>query len=188
MNIKSKAKTMENELPAFPWYFSSRTTGYLWLSLILFVMGGGSIFFVRVPIHVTGEGVTLSPVDIEPQSSKVPLVIFLPPENLPDLKAGQPVLIQDNQSHAQIRSSLLAIEKEPVGYEKAQQQYASAVTVIQRVLNPTAVAFTEIDPAAIGEKPSEIVGKRFRVDVKIGSRRIGAFLPVIGSMFKGDLQ
>src|SRR5262249_17923640 len=135
-------------------------------------------------IYATGEGVTFKQMDMEMPSSRVLFVIFLPPERLPDLKAGQPVLIQDDQSHMQMRGMLVAIEREPVGYEKAQQQYAPAVRVVQRLLNPSAIAFTEIDTTVAGEKASEIEGKRFRVDVEIGSRRIGAFLPIIGSIFK----
>lgn len=175
----------DSEPPMFPWYLSSRATNWIWLLLLLLVIVGTSIFFARLPVYATGVAVAVKGANAPPHNSNlVSVVIFLPPEYLPQLRVGQQALIHIESPRLRLRRPLLAIDEELLAPEVAHHRYASGIVGAQLTSTPAAVAFTNLEPLNLGLADTTLIGKSLQVEVEIGSRRLGTLLPILGPLFK----
>ena len=168
---------------AQPWYVHSNTFAVLWVMLLLLIAAGFATLFTRVPVHATGVAIVVDGKKLTQYGHDEPLLaVFLPPETLPKLHTGQSLVFQTERNKPRQTRSVETVESELLSPDAAQKQFnLSAGTGV--ALSPlSAVVVARLEPPP-GEAPESLVGRSVRVEVEIGTRRAGAFIPLINRFF-----
>jgi hypothetical protein len=174
------------ERSVLPQFVSPRTFLCLWILLGLLVAAGFVAWFAQVPVYAAGPAIV---VEVrEPISfihEEVVVAIFLPPEHLRHLRAGQPMFLTLEGLGERIRTPILAVEPGISSPMDAQRRFAlSAATAVNR---PAVVAIARLGPLPAGLSASTYIGSVGRAEVEIGSRRVLTLLPLIGQFF-GEIR
>ena len=171
-------------LMAQPWYVKGKTFGLLWATLLLLICGGVATLFTRVPIHAQGIAVIVDGKTIPQYGHNGPmLVAFLPPETLPDLHVGRSLVFELDKNKPLQGGSVSAVESEPLDAGAAEKRFNLSAGTGLALLPESAVvlAHAELPPGVTLES----AGKRtIRVKVEVGTRRAGAFVPLINRLFE----
>lgn len=167
-----------------PRFISPRLIAGLWILLALFLACGVLAWLARIPVYASGTAIVVDrQASAEYAREGLVVAAFLPPENLPRLRAGQTTFLQ-LKSGERLRRQIISVEPQVSSPAAAQQRFALANGVATSVVaQPSAVALVQLEPLAAGAQASSYVGSVGRVDVETGTRRVISLLPVIGRFF-----
>lgn len=168
-----------------PWVVSARTFTFLWALLLVLIAGGIATMFVRVPIYAAGTGIIADWRESTQYPAREMVVIaFLPPETLSRLERGRPLLLQFNRSGLRLSRQIIAVESKLLDAATAQQQFALSPGSGLALPGASAVAIAELGTLPEGLSPASLVGRVVRTEVEVRSRRVGSFIPVVGTLFR----
>jgi hypothetical protein len=166
-----------------PWYVKGKTFGLLWVTLLLLLCGGVATLFARVPIDAQGTAVILDGRTLPQYGHNGPvLVAFLPPETLRDLHAGRSLVYELDKNKPLQGATISAVQTELLNAGEAEKQFNLSAGTGLALLPESAVVIAH--PELPRDVSLESVLKRtMRVKVEVGTRRAGAFVPLINRLF-----
>jgi len=168
---------------AQPWYVKGKTFGVLWAMLLLLICGGVATLFTRVPIHAQGVAVIVDGKTIPQYGHDGPvLVAFLPPETLPDLHVGRAVAYELEQNKPLQRGAITAVEDKPISAGVAEKEFNLSAGAGLALLPQSAVVLAHPELPA-GVSLQNVANRTVRIKVEVGTRRVGAFVPLINRLF-----
>ncbi|HKX31359.1 MAG TPA: hypothetical protein VJ302_26980 [Blastocatellia bacterium] len=165
------------EQSAPPRFSRPSRIAWLWGLIIVCVLGGAAGAFARIEIYAPGY---LVAVDRQSASR----TILIPARALPQLRPGQAISLQ-HPSGTRLTIGLIAeIEPQVFSIEEASSRFGFKIFAFSGPSEPVVIA-TAAPPAGTPNLPVADETWNWRqVQVEIGSRRIGAFLPGIGSWYE----
>jgi len=172
-----------SQVMAQPWYVKGKTFAFLWVTLLVLICGGVATLFTRVPIHAEGMAVIIDGKTIPQYGRDEPvLVAFLPPETLPDLHVGRSLVFELDKHRPLQSASISAVESGLLNAGTAEKQFNLSPGMGLALLPESAVvlAHPELPP---GISPQSVFKRAIRVKVEVGTRRAGAFVPLINRLF-----
>ena len=149
----------------------------LWLLLGVLLAAGLFAWFAQVPIYVSGSGIMLasgaSADTLQSEYGNMVAIMFLPPEQSAQIRAGQPVDMQIGSTSMHIQGRIAQVEPGITSPDAVRQRYglngASALLITQ----PSIVAIIKLDPAL---SSTAYAGSLLTARVETGSQRLIALL------------
>jgi len=171
------------EQAVLPRFVAPRVFLFLWILLGLLLLSGLAAWFVQVPVYASGQAVVLDGSDLaEPLTGEAVIVAFLPPEDFPRLRTGQPLLLREGRTGERVSRPILVVEPRIYSPGAAQRHFALPAGAAQTVSQPAAVVLARFEPASPALPAAAYVGSTYRADVPVGSRRLLSLLPVVGPL------
>lgn len=166
----------------FPRWMARRVAINLWLLLSLLGTSGVAACFAPVP--VSGSGLAIVMGTSSQASDAMSVAVLMPQEYESRLHPGLAVKVSLGGADLTVNGTVMTIEPEPLDSAAAEQRLglpASSLAMLDgHVLlvrvNMTAAATDMLVPGTTG-----------RAELPIGSRHVGAFLPLVGRLFRSDI-
>jgi hypothetical protein len=172
------------ERVVLPRFIAPRILFGLWVLLGLLAAAGAGIWFVRVPVYISGSAVVVAEEGPAPGSpAGVMAIVFLPPEAHARLHAGQALFLTFDSAGQPLERSIAAVDPDISSPASVQQRFALGPGAASAVSGPSAVVTARLAPLPMGMSALAYVGSTGRADVQVGSRRIGSLLPLVGRFF-----
>lgn len=172
-----------DEKSALPKLVSPRVFQFLWVLLGLLLAGAALISSARIPVYASGVAVIVES-EATPRNGqgKVSALIFLPPESLPQLKAGQPVFFRfGGDEH--LSRPIMSVEPQLLSPLEASRRFALSAGAAARLNAPKALAVVSLEPSLAGHPASTYAGSFYDARVEIGSRRVASLAPWANKFF-----
>lgn len=151
---------------------------YLWVLLAILVASSAILVSLPVPVYLRGSAVIIDRATQSQAHPELTVVVFLPVESQPSLRVGQRLLLHLS-AETKVERSIATVEPEVMSPREAQAKFSLSFGEAQTVNQPVAVVWTGLPagPATLHQDRSAFVGRVFPVDVEIGTRWAGAFIP-----------
>lgn len=173
-----------------PRFISPSHLAFLWVAFgLLAAIGGGSLYFVKIPIFATGSAIVSPRADGEGAARRDPqVVVLLPPEHLVSLRAGQETRLQSSSRNGEpgerLSASIVRVEPKVVDPDAARERFLPGAAT-GPLTGPVAVALARVEPWSDVPPASLREGTAYDADVEIESRRVVSLLPIVGRWFGG---
>ncbi len=159
-----------------PIAYTPRTIRLLWGILALIVIIGGLCGFARVPVSVAGQAVVVPGDGASTENASV--LVVLPAAAFDLITPGDAVVVRLSGGAGPIALHIAGLDApvvSPAGiWTRFPVASAAASTLGPSVVLPTTAPSVDLTP---------YLGSLGQANVEIGSRRIGAHLPVLGRLF-----
>jgi hypothetical protein len=165
------------QAPVFPRLVSPPAFACLWITVALFLTAGLGAWLFKFPIHVSGSATA-----VKNPNGEIVILAFFSPEQLPQLRVGQKVLLLSNRG-SRFFGTIIAVNPEVFNPYVARRQLSGALDLEHLISEPSAVALART--SRLGFLTDAYLGNIFRAEVEVGSRRIISLLPAIGTFFRG---
>jgi hypothetical protein len=165
----------------------------LWLLLAVFVAMGFLAWYVQVPTYVDGSGIVLAQGDMlqltAPRSPSYPspltspgelvAVVFLPPDQLAQLRVGLPADVQIGSAGmgAHVRTTIAKVEPGIISPDAARKTYRLDGAGGLLITQPSGVVIVGLGTAL---PATAYAGSLVTAKVEIGSQRLLELLPGVG--------
>lgn len=177
------------EQAVLPRFVSPPTFLFLWMLLGLLAAGGLVAWLAEVPVYAAGPAAVVDGKRLNAASADAAmLVAFLPPGELPGLRAGQRLFVHPDAGGERTSSSILAVEPGITSPEAAAERFGLAPGAAAALTQPAAVAIARFEPAPGGLPAAAYLGSVYQVEVEVGSRRLISLLPVVGGFFEAPAE
>jgi hypothetical protein len=155
----------------------------LWLLLGVFLGAGFFAWFAKVPTYVSGSGIMLASGDtLQSEYGNMVGIMFLPPDQSAQVRAGQPVDIQIGSTSTYIKGTIAQVVPGITSPATARQRYGLDGTSALLITQPSVVAIIKLDSA----QPATIyAGSLLTARVQTGSQRLIALLLGSGQFLGG---
>ncbi len=162
-----------------PRFVAPRVLIFLWVLLGLLLAGGAVTWLAKVPVYASGQAVVVPSSEPGPDgASSFLVVLFLPAEDLAELRVGQSALVDFAGRGERLANPLTAVLPQVSSPAAARQRFALDAGAALAVARPSAVAIARLTRWPPGTDPASYVGGVYPVEVEVGSRRLLArFLP-----------
>ncbi len=163
-----------------PRFVSTLTVTWLWILCGLLLVAGLVVCFVPVPVYSSGNAIVTHSPDLSSaaQDSYV-LAVFLPAENLAELRIGQNLFIKVDGHQERISVPITSIESEIASPENIRQRFSFVAEIDLLNKQPVTVATAQLSPLLAGLPASSYSGAVLAVEAEIGSERfISRFLRI----------
>ncbi|HVQ40513.1 MAG TPA: hypothetical protein VMS31_23425 [Pyrinomonadaceae bacterium] len=171
---------------AQPWYVKGKTFVFLWVMLLLLLCGGIATLFIRVPIYAQGIAVIVDGRTIPQYGHNEPvLVAFMPPETLPDLHVGRSLVFEVEKNQPLKTGSISAVESGLLKADAVEKQFNLSGGLGLALMPESAVVLARPE-FAVDDSPERFFKRMVRVKVEVGTRRTGAFIPLINRLFEDN--
>jgi hypothetical protein len=163
---------------ATPRLLSRRSVICLWALLGALAVVGAASCFLPVAAVVSGPAVVPAPRDGSAPGTERIAAALLPAGLGSRLQVGQSVSLRLEPSGAEVRSTVLAIDPETITPSEAQRRFALDPWSAGALGASSLVVLVGLDPQSAGTTvlPAGTVGL---IEVEVGSRRAGSYLPLI---------
>jgi hypothetical protein len=163
---------------------SPRALALLWILIGLLMMSGLLIWYVRVPVYVSGVAIVTGAMEPTPNGGgKIKVVAFLPPEDLARLRVGQKLFLSSEKGGERRLQLVTGLEPDVLSPLEMQNRFGfSACQSFPAGTHPNAVVFTELMLASAGPDASSYTCSFYHADVEVGTQRVISLLPVIGHL------
>jgi hypothetical protein len=165
-----------------PRFVSPRTFVVLWLLLALLAAATVAAWFARVPVYAAGPVIAVAPAAAGQEAA---LVALLPAELLPQLQPGGTVFVNLAGAGARDSRTILAVEPEAQSPSAVRRRFALDPEAARAVTGPVAVVTVDAGSLPSGLPLAAHAGAVYRGEVEVGSRRVFALVPVIGTLAGG---
>jgi len=156
---------------------------FLWMLLGLFITAGLLAWSAQVPVYLEGTGIILEqPLPSISGQREAVAVIFFPALNTPKVRARLPVQVQVGRTGPQFTGTIGTVEPGVISPDEAHQRFALGNDVLQDVSGPS-VAVTV--PLGHGFPAQTFAGSVVHAQVQVGTQRLLALLPGLGSLIGG---
>ncbi|QSQ21780.1 hypothetical protein JY651_42625 [Pyxidicoccus parkwayensis] len=164
-----------------PIFVEPRAQALLWLSLMLLLAAGVLAWNAEVPRFEPGTAVVVKGDTVSGQEEAV-LLVFLPPQSLPELRVGQPVVLEQERTSqtAAFTSDVLSVEPQVLSPRAARERFGADAVPMQAASGPSAVLVARLQPQASGPRAADYLGSSFPVNVRVGTQRLLHLLPLGG--------
>lgn len=146
----------------------------LWILLSFCLLCGLLSWNLRVPVYISGTGI-ITEVSIQNQASAV---IFLPASQLQTLHHGQPVQLTIGSTGLSKQLSVTSVVPILLSPAEASKRYGLTNELTLLVQQPSTAIVVNLGP---GLALSLYNGTIVRAQIQIGSQRLLALLPLVGS-------
>lgn len=165
------------------------TLKYVWFLLMILLGSSAILLFTPVPVYIRGSAIIANRSIHGQVDTDLMVVAFLPAESQPSLRAGQRLLIHLS-AETRIEQSIAAVEPEIVSPREARAKFALRQGKDQTVNQPVAVVLAQLSSLTVpaGQDRSAFVDNVVPVDVEIGARRAGSFIPGLEHVFQGVID
>jgi hypothetical protein len=163
-----------NEETVLPRFVSPRVFFYLWILLVLFLLGIGTAWNTQYSVYSSTLAVANSPSD-----EGLTLTVLLDPKST--VQVGEPVFLTiDGQ---RVGVSVMEVSPNVLSPQEIRAQLDLDPSLELLIAQPMRVALVEIHNADL---PAAVYnGSFFRVDIEVDTERVIELLPVIGKYFEG---
>lgn len=180
------------EKSVLPRLVSPRTFIYLWFLLGLLGMSSIVAWFARVPMYASGSAIVVRWKSKKNTPENIVVAAFFPPHYLPKLRTAQKLFLHFDtmgvggvsRNENRLSRSVIVVDPEISSPDVIQKQFALHSGAAQRITQPAAVVFAQLDPIPTGLSASAYLGSVGRADVEVGSQRAVSLLPLIGHFFE----
>lgn len=145
-----------------------------WLVLGLFLLGGLSLWIVRVPIYATGTGLLLG----KARPNQASVVLFFPASARAVLRADQPVQFSAPVAGLSGSQRVAVVEPGVLSPFQASQRYGLSGELTLLVQQPVVVVLVELQP---GFPFSQYQGTVVQARVQVGEQRLADLLSLSGN-------
>jgi len=150
-----------------------------WLLLAVLIAAAFLAWYVQVPTYVDGPGIILAPGDMpQPEYGETLGLMFLSPDQAVHMRAGLPVDVQIGSAGIHLQGTIAKVEPGIASPDAARKRYrldsASALLITQ----PSIVVIIRLGTTL---PTSDYAGSLLSAKVEIGSQRLLALLPGLGS-------
>jgi hypothetical protein len=177
-----EAYRRRTEKAVLPRLVSGPVIACFWLLLGTLLAAMLVAWSVRVPTYVGASGVIVSRGEQHQQVGGTPAaVLFLPPDQSPHMRVGQPVHGQIGSSATYMDGVVAKVEPALIGPDAARKRYridGASDLVTEPSLVVTVRLGRPLSRSAYG-------GSRITARVEIGSERLLALFPVLGELAGG---
>ncbi|MBV9390769.1 MAG: hypothetical protein JO011_13600 [Ktedonobacteraceae bacterium] len=147
----------------------------LWALLLLAVCAGALVWSIQEPILVQGKGVVVQPKTNKGKTAqKIVVLLLLPPDQLANLKAGQPVSITIASANITFNSSIQNVEDGVMSPAAVTTQLNLPVQLTQTLSGPSIVAVAPVEPMSLAKT---YLGSQCQAQVQIGTQSALSILP-----------
>jgi hypothetical protein len=162
--------------PVLPYFFASHTSNCRYLLFFILLCNVWFLFQARIPVYVDGSATIVS--QDRSTGERPTIIILFPPEYLNRVQVGQTLFLQTNSGDDRIHSSIARVEPQPSDAAALQQRFHLNQGATPAKDSAVAIALLGLvaDPSVV----SSDSGALYHVDIEIGTRRLGSFLPIIG--------
>jgi hypothetical protein len=175
----------DRERAVLPRLVSPRTFLALWLLLGLLAGVGFVAWSTRVPVYAAGPAIVVTRKDEHRSEPGGVVIVFLPAESLPHLRAGQTVYLDLDGAGARLARPILNVEPEISSPSHARRRFALDAVAAEAVGTPAAVVIVDPTPLPSGLPPTAYEGAVYRGQVQIATRRALSLLPLVGALVGG---
>lgn len=161
-----------HEQTILPKFVSPHIFYYLWTLLGLLLIGGVLAWATPIPIYASGFGIVVTQTDNTQAGDEIVLAVFLPPESLPRLHAGQAVFLQGNTTTDRPIYPIIAVEPQVISPADARKRFALDTSIALGITQPAALAIAQLPSFPDGRPASAYLGSMYRVEVEVGSRQL----------------
>lgn len=170
-----KRYMQRQEKDILPRFVSPRIFAYLWILLILMMLGGLLSWWTEIPTFASGSGIILTQKQSSiPGNSKEVVLLFLPATYASQVHVGQPVQMQIDSTGPRFLSAIGQVKSGIISPDDARQQYALGVVTSQALTQPSIVVIVRPIKALT---TSRYTGSLVSAQVQIGSYRVLSLLP-----------
>lgn len=156
---------------------------FLWILLGLLLIATVAAWLGQVPTYVSGTGIVLNHGEEVSQAGDPAMaVIFLPATAGLHLTVGLSVLVQPGPASSQITTTIEAVEPGVLSPAAARQLYALNGNLALIVTQPSLAVMISLGKDSSAQR---YAGSIINAQIQIGSRRVLALLPLIGSWIGG---
>jgi len=154
---------------------SPRVSLFLWVLVLLFFSGVVLIWSVQLPITVSGMGVVIQQnTATKPVKQETIVLLILSPDQLPNLRVGQPVTITAGPANSSFTSSIERVETGVMNPTQVRTQFNLQGTLAQAITGPSAIATVQVAP---GTQAMTYLGSQGQAQIQIGSESVLSLLP-----------
>lgn len=164
----------------FPRVMMHRVIFALWLLQGLLVLGGAAACFMQVPVSSSGLAIVLGP---DLHSDDVSVMALIPPEDASRLHVDDSVRLFPGTASQPVAGTVIEVAPDPLpatGIEQRLGLLPSSLAMLDDEMVIVSIAVAPGDAAPLAP------GMTGRVETPAGTRRAGAFLPVIGHVFRSE--
>jgi hypothetical protein len=160
-------------------FVSPRGFALLWLVLGLVLVSGVLAWSAQVPRFASGVAVVVkgSQAGAEHLGEAPLLLAFLPPEELPRLKVGQPLFLQGSAVAESASSSIVSVPAQVLSPSAARERFGLEALPAQALSGPSAVVVARLELGARAGSASDYLGSVYPVSVRVGAQRLLWLLP-----------
>ena len=142
----------------------------LWLLLGVLIAAGFLAWYVQVPTYVDGSGIILAQGDtLQSEYGKTVAIVFLPPDQSAQIRAGQPVDIQIGSAGMHVQSMIAQIEPGIMSPEAVRQRYRLESVGALPITQPSKVAIIKLDTIL---PATTYAGSILTARIETGSQRL----------------
>jgi len=149
---------------------------FLWVLLLLAIVGGVLIGLIQVPQLVQGKGIV---VQVQQKvnnkaTQEIVVLLLLSPDQQENIEAGQPVSINIATANITFNSTIGTVQKTVMSPMDIRTQYNVPAALAQTISGPSVVASATVQPASLAKT---YLGSQCTVQVKIGSQSALSLVP-----------
>ena len=142
----------------------------LWVLLGALVAAGFFAWFAQVPTYVSGSGIIFTQGDtLQPDYGQMMAIVFLPPDQSAQIRAGQPVDIQIGSTDMHVQGTLAQVEPGIISPDAARQRYGLQGTDALPITQPSVVAIVKPSTALPN---AAYAGSLLTARIETGSQRL----------------
>jgi len=151
----------------------------LWLLLGVLLAAGFLAWDVQVPTYVDGPGIILAPGDMpQPEYGETLGLMFLSPDQAVHMRAGLPVDVQIGSAGVHVQGTIAKVEPGITSPDAARKRYRLDSAGALLITQPSIVVIIRLGTTL---PASDYAGSLLSAKVEIGSQRLLALLPGLGS-------
>ena len=164
------------EQTILPRFVSPRVFYYLWALLGLLLAGGAIAWVTPVPTYASGFGIVVTQDGGSQDANDIVLAVFLPPENLSRVQAGQTGFVQGSAGADRVSCPIVAVESQIVSPDEARERFALDAGTAPIITQPAALAIAQFQSPLSGKPAAAYLGSVYRVEVEVGTERLLSLL------------
>lgn len=162
----------------YPRLMGRRVIFTLWALLGLLGLGGAAACFISVPASTTGLAIVMAPAE---SSGSSPIVALVPAEFEHRIEPGQDVTVSAGYTDSEISGSVVSVEPGVLDGADFEQRLGLPASAFAQPAEPVVLIWITVESSDTVQ-----AGDLGRAEISVGSQRAGAFLPLVGRLFRGE--
>lgn len=154
----------------------------LWI--LLGLLGGSGAAACFAPVPVSGSGFAIVTGTPATTSETMIVAVLMPKEYGPRLHPGVDVKVFPGTSESAITGTMATIELQPLDSTTAEQRLGFPASSLAMLKGPMLFVTVNVDADAASMLAPGVTS---RAGLPVGSRHEGAFLPLVGRLFRSDI-
>lgn len=152
---------------------------YFWILVLLLL--SLLVWSIQVPTFAVGQGVVIEQQATNLSEREVVAVLFLPPDQQPNLHVGQPARVSIGPNSVILNSFIEHVETGLISPQEARARFGLQGELAQMITGPSVLVTIPLRPASSAHN---YIDSLCGAQVQTGSQRVLQFLPGFNQILK----